>query len=92
MQIRQISKIAAYLIAGILLPSQTSAQVGKPNITSAGDTWVISYTVTVKGTGTVLPELGSDDPVVTWTVNRTYTGSSELRYSDHVRIRRHNTK
>jgi hypothetical protein len=64
-------------IVGTNALAQTAKTVAKPD-----DVWVTSYTVTIKGEGTEEPELGSDNPVITWKVDRTYTGTATLKFKE----------
>jgi hypothetical protein len=81
-QKRQIIQFAAclmtsVLISGILCPSQALAQTKTP-LAQKSDRWTVGYMVTVKGEFTIEPELGSDGPVVTYKIDRKYTGLAHL--------------
>jgi hypothetical protein len=81
-QFRQTTKFAAWLItimlaSAIFCPYQAFAQNGKP-IAKPGDVWYLSFTVTMKGSGTIQPEPGTDDPTIYWKVDRNYSGTIDL--------------
>lgn len=81
-EIRQLSRFASWFLAtvtllGMICPPRTVAQAGSP-ITQLGDVWELNYLVSVFGTFTVEPELGSGNPTVTYDIDRVYEGRARL--------------
>ncbi len=81
-QIRQTLKIVTWFITIIVVlvifcPYHAFAQNGKP-VAKPGDVWYLTYTVTIKGAGTIQPEPGTDDPTIYWKVDRNYSGTIDL--------------
>lgn len=81
-RIQKISKIAVWLITIILVSVifcsfQALAQNGKP-VAKPSDVWYLSYTVTIKGSGKIEPEPGTDDPTIYWKIDRNYSGTIAL--------------
>lgn len=85
-QIRQISKFAACVMAGVLgifCTTPTFAQADEP-LAQKTDVWSLDYRVSVKGNFEKEPELGSGNPTVYYHINRVYEGKSKLVFAPNA--------
>ena len=87
-QIRQISKIAAWIMASVLIlelfPAIPAfAQADEP-LAQKTDVWSLDYRVSVKGDFKKEPELGSGNPMVFYHINRVYEGKSKLVFAPNA--------